>query len=113
MSDLLHNLGQRIRKFRTEAQFTQKRLAEAAGISVHYAGEIERGESSPSLSIVRDLASALGVKIWELFYFPSEAQTPQELASDIARRLEPGNLPDVEGLILIRELVKRMTAGKG
>ena len=108
MSDVLKNLGERIRMFRKAANLTRARLAERSAISVYYVGEIERGEASPSLSAVQDIARALGVKIWDLFYFPSEQETPKEIVEEIVMRLQAEEFSDVEGLMLIREMVKRI-----
>ena len=108
MSDVLKNLGERIRTFRKAANLTRARLAEKAAISVYYVGEIERGEASPSLSTIQDIAKALGVKIRELFYFPSEQETPKEIVEEIVMRLQAEGFSDVEGLMLIREMVKRI-----
>ena len=107
MPDLLHNLGERIRALRKELNLTQAGLSEKANISVYYVGEIERGEASPSLSTLNDIANALGVTITEMF--PSEQEIPAEIIKDITTMLTV-KTPDVEDLILIREMVKRMTA---
>ena len=107
MSDLLHNLGNRIRVLRKAAKLTQAKLSEKANISVYYVGEIERGEASPSLSTTNDIANALGVTIGEMF--PSKQEIPAEVIKDITMMLTV-KIPDVEDLILIREMVKRMTA---
>ena len=65
--------GQTVRRLRTERGLTQERLAELADLNVSYIGFIERGENVPTLSIVLDLADALGVE-------------PAELIRDVARQ---------------------------
>ena len=112
MSDVLHNLGDKIRRLRKAAHLTQEQLAEKASLSAYYIGEIERGESSPSLMVVQEIARSFGVKLRELFDFPSEQETPQEIVEEIVMRLRKGTIPDVEGLILIREMINRMAAEK-
>lgn len=72
MADLLTSLGEKIRMYRKMANLSQEKLAERASVSVYYVGEIERGEASPSLSVIQDLAKVLGVKIMDLFDFPDE-----------------------------------------
>ncbi len=113
MSDLLTNLGERIHKFRKASNLTQAALAEKAEISVYYIGEIERGEASPSLSVLHDIAKALGVTMRDLLYFPSEQETPKEIIEEVVMRLRAGNVCDVEGLNLIREMVKRLAMESG
>ena len=52
-------LGNRIREARTQKQHTQQRLAEIAGISQMYLGEIERGAKMPSLRSFIKIIEAL------------------------------------------------------
>ena len=52
-------LGNRIRETRTQKQHTQQRLAEMAGISQMYLGEIERGAKMPSLRSFIKIIEAL------------------------------------------------------
>jgi DNA-binding XRE family transcriptional regulator len=65
--------GQTVRRLRAEGGLTQERLAELADLNVSHIGFIERGENVPTLSIVLDLADALGVE-------------PAELIRDVARQ---------------------------
>ena len=55
-----------IRKLRAERGLTQEVLAERTELSVSYIGFIERGENVPTLTIVLNLAEALGVDAAEL-----------------------------------------------
>jgi len=96
--------------FRKSANLTREKLAAKAPISTHYLGEIERGKASPSLSVIQDLANALGVKVKDLFHFPSEQGTPKEIAEEIVAKLQAGDVSDVEALILIRDMVEMMSA---
>ena len=109
MPDLLHNLGKRIRVLRKELNLTQAELSKKANISGYYVGEIERGEASPSLSTLNDIANALGVTIRDMF--PSKPEIPAEIIKDIIMMLTV-RTPDIEDLILIRKMVKRMTANR-
>lgn len=52
-------LGNRIRKARIKKQHTQQKLAEMAGISQIYLGEIERGTKMPSLRSFIKIIEAL------------------------------------------------------
>lgn len=69
VSTLKKNFGRRVRSFRHLRDWTQKRLAEEAGLSPEYVGEIERGETSPSFEVITDLARALDVEPGLLFRF--------------------------------------------
>ena len=54
-------LGARIREARNKCKFTQEVLAEKADIAVSYLGEIERGEKTPSLDVLTNIANSLEV----------------------------------------------------
>ena len=106
--DILRSLGDRVRTLRRAAGLTQEKLAEKASISAYYMGEIERGQASPSLSAINDIAKALGVKVRDLFYFPGEDETQEEIVKEIVEILESGDVSTIEDLILIRDVVKRV-----
>jgi len=53
-------IGQNIRRVRTEKRWNQAELAERAGLSENYIGNIERGEKLPSLETFIVLVNALG-----------------------------------------------------
>ena len=54
-------LGNRIRETRIKQGYTQKMLAEKAGIGLMYLGEIERGIKMPSLSVFIKIIEALDI----------------------------------------------------
>ena len=51
---------------RLKAHLTQKEVAEAAGISVNYYAQVERGEASITVETLYKIAKALGVKATSL-----------------------------------------------
>ena len=53
------SLGKRVKEERNKLRYTQEVLAEKADIAVTYLGEIERGEKTPSLDVLINLAEAL------------------------------------------------------
>jgi transcriptional regulator with XRE-family HTH domain len=55
-----------LREARRERDLTLARLAEAAGLSVPYLGEIERGKKYPSVPVLERLAAALGLDVPDL-----------------------------------------------
>lgn len=53
--------GETLRRFRTERGWSQERLAEAAGITLNYVGNLERGEQGPSLNVLLRISRALDI----------------------------------------------------
>jgi XRE family transcriptional regulator, regulator of sulfur utilization len=51
--------GAGIRGLRTEREWTQEDLADAAGLTATYVGQIERGDKVPSLTVLMQLARGL------------------------------------------------------
>jgi transcriptional regulator with XRE-family HTH domain len=61
------NVGPRIRALRREQGLSMQALAERCGLSANAISLIERGESSPTVSSLHRLATALEVPIVDLF----------------------------------------------
>lgn len=59
-------LGEAIRRLRTDANISQIQLAERAELNHNFVGEVERGEKLASVVTIVRLASALGVKAADL-----------------------------------------------
>lgn len=59
-------VGRQVRLLRQHGELSMQALAERAGISRAWLGEIERGTASPSVDVVRRLANALGVPVGSL-----------------------------------------------
>ena len=53
--------GASVRRVRKEYAWTQEDLADRAGLTTTYVGQVERGDKVPSLTVVLKLASALEV----------------------------------------------------
>lgn len=62
----ISSIGKRIRKFRETKGWRQEDFAERVGISVTYAGMIERGEKIPKLETFITIANVLGVSADQL-----------------------------------------------
>lgn len=68
-------VGGRIREIRERRELSQRALAELSGLSANAISRIERGESSPTVSTLHRLATALSVPITEFFQAHAEATT--------------------------------------
>jgi len=66
-STVLRALGSRIRELRDEKGWSQEKLAEAACVDRSYIAGIERGLRNPTVRNLLKIASALKVKMADLF----------------------------------------------
>lgn len=64
-----YRLGRKIQKIRKEKGFTQEKLAEKVGVSTTWIGYIETGYRRPNLKMVYKIASALSIKVKDIFPF--------------------------------------------
>jgi transcriptional regulator with XRE-family HTH domain len=102
--ELQETIGGVIRQVREERSRTLKSVAAAAGISVVYLGEIERGKKYPSAPVLEHLATALGLEVADLLEFVADAlraETPAPV--DAIGFALPGR-----GAITPRVTVKRL-----
>lgn len=58
--------GQAMKRLREKRGMTQEALAHEAGITSSYAGQVERGQRVPSLTVILKVARALKVDSGEL-----------------------------------------------
>jgi transcriptional regulator with XRE-family HTH domain len=63
----LGHLGGRIRLLREQRGLSQEKLAERAGLTSKFLGEVERIETNPSTTSIARLAAALSVNVGDLF----------------------------------------------
>src|SRR5437660_608811 len=66
-ADLHRAIGRVIREARKTQELTLKQLARRTGLSVSLLSQIERAESSASISSLYEIASALRLRMSELF----------------------------------------------
>jgi transcriptional regulator with XRE-family HTH domain len=64
--DLKEIMAMNLRRKRHDLEMTQEELAERAGLSARYVGAIERGDVSASVTVLGQIAEALGVEPGEL-----------------------------------------------
>jgi transcriptional regulator with XRE-family HTH domain len=64
---MLRRLGARVKHLRRERRLTQEELAERAGLTSKFVGEVERAESNPSAASLARMAGALSVSMGDLF----------------------------------------------
>jgi transcriptional regulator with XRE-family HTH domain len=64
--------GQNIQAARKAQKVSRAVVAERAGISVGYLGEVERGEKWPKLKVLRSIAQAINVSPARFFEFKDQ-----------------------------------------
>ncbi|MEU8106232.1 XRE family transcriptional regulator [Nonomuraea muscovyensis] len=80
-------LGARIRAYRTMRRLTVRALAGAAQASPSFISQLERGQTSASVGMLRRIAQALGLTVAELF------SDDAEVGHRVVRRAERPALP--------------------
>jgi transcriptional regulator with XRE-family HTH domain len=65
--DTVPNVGSRIRKIRQEQKLSLRALSGLCGLSANAISLIERGQNSPTVSSLHQLATAMGVPITDFF----------------------------------------------
>ena len=71
-TDLRGPVGARVRQLRRVRRLTQEQLAERAGLSHKFLGEVERGRGNPTLTTLAALSDALGVQLADLLAIEPE-----------------------------------------
>jgi transcriptional regulator with XRE-family HTH domain len=85
-----------MKRRRAKLAISQMELAERAGISPGYVGEVEMGRKFPSPEILERIASALGIRPYRLFMSDADAaaaagpEAVYEAADRIKQRLGEG-----------------------
>lgn len=99
-------LGIKVREKRIEIGMSIKDLAESSGLTSGFISQVERGLAEPSISSLRNIASALGVAVFyfllddvdvnpvvrkdetRLLKFPQSKMTYELLSPDLNRQME-------------------------
>ncbi len=66
------SFANRLIKYRKNKQLTQQELAERAGVGISQIRRYEKGSSSPTLEVIKNLALTLGVSTDELIFETNE-----------------------------------------
>lgn len=85
MTDLRGRLGARLRQLRKARRLTQEQLAERAGLSYKFIGEVERGRANPSLTTLGRLSDALDVSLVDLLGIDAQRPLLSPRQASIAR----------------------------
>lgn len=62
----IESIGENIRILRQKNNLSQEQLTFGAGVNTSYIGQIEHGEKNPTIKILKQISSALGISLVEL-----------------------------------------------
>jgi transcriptional regulator with XRE-family HTH domain len=80
VTDVRGRVGTRLKQLRQAHRLTQEQLAERAGLSYKFIGEVERGRGNPTLTTLAAISEALGVGLVDLLALDPERprMTPRQ-----------------------------------
>jgi len=81
----VQSLGKRLRALRNERGLTLVQLGQKVDLSASYLSQIERGETTPSLSRLTTIAKALDVEV--RYFFEEDVTAPCVVRLDQGKRL--------------------------
>ena len=105
MTDLRGRVGARVRQLRLARRLTQEQLAERAGLSYKFIGEVERGKGNPPLTTLGALSDALDVTLPNLLgteaerprLTPRQATRVREALASLGTLIEIASPPPIPG----------------
>ena len=71
--------AEKLAKFRKDKGFTQQELAQRAGIGIAQMRRYEKGNSSPTLEVIKNIAKTLAVTTDELIFDEGEGIVPSKI----------------------------------
>jgi len=100
MADVKVILARNMKAARERLGYSQAKLADLAGVSTPFIGEIEIGRKSPSLENVANIAEALDMEIYQLFLEeePEALVDRQVLLTKLRKELEGKLVEDIEAV---------------
>lgn len=87
-NQLRSRVAGRVKQLRRAHRLTQEQLAERAGLSYKFIGEIERGTGNPSLETLEKLSEAFSIDVTELFGRADRPATQQEIYALTAKEFQ-------------------------
>lgn len=99
-------LGKRIKELRKKSSLSQEQVAEQAGISGKYLGEVERGEVNVSVLIISKIALVLNVQLSEILDF-DHFSTRKEIESELFKIINSSDDKSIQQIYrIINAIIK-------
>lgn len=95
----LKSLGERVREARARRGMTRKILSRDSGVSERYLAELESGRGNVSITLLRQIADAMGMPLTELVREGPEPSVELRLLTEQLGRLAPADLAAAAHLI--------------
>lgn len=92
MCDISKNVSQNLKEIRKNRQFTLEELAEKSGVSKSMLGEIERGRSNPTITVLWKITQALKVPLTTLIENQNSPYVLVKKNDQIPLNQEPGHI---------------------
>lgn len=101
MGNIKTVLAKNMKAARERLGYSQSKLAELAGVSVPFIGEIEIARKSPSLENVQNIAEALDMQVYQLFVEEEqrEVMSKQKTFAALRKELQEKVLADIDATI--------------
>ena len=93
--DFLEFLGKRVRQFRSLRGMTRKSLAKDADVSERHLAQLEAGEGNISIVLLRRIATALNVSLFEIFAPDVNEPAEKKMIQRFLERLPSNRLEEV------------------
>ena len=113
MADILKKLGGKNTRRKKRANLTQEKLAEKVDLSVDYIGYIERGKQAPYLKTLERIAKALGVEVYELFFFREDDKKKDASEAAIKELILTVHNKNPEDISFIASLLRQVFERRG
>lgn len=94
-------LGAQLKTAREKKGYTLKQLSEVSGLSIGFISQVERGQTDPSLSSLKNLATALDIKLRDLF--------DPDVAAHILVRCGEGSILKIDAAVQCELLASSLT----
>lgn len=93
------DVGRMVRLGRAKRGISRRKLAADSGISERYLAQIEGGQGNPSVNVLKSIADAISVPVFELLPRAGLANSALEHVIDILTRLPSAELPAIAAAI--------------
>lgn len=103
-TELMQIIGQNLKKYREANGLTQESLAEMADISTPFYANLERGKKGMTVLVLRNLADALGVNVYNLLYDDTKSESIHNI--EVLLKNKPQSF-----IILVEKIIRLCAEG--